>query len=664
MIYSILFTLFLIYFSKMFGRYLLDFFKLNALYLDFGVGIVGYFSILFITSIPFIYFKSLFDYYLLFQSILLVTIFIFLVFKHKLFIPSKEDLGLLLCTSIVYLIYFFIDFNKGGDFQYYLSLVAQNITNPTGIYNFDAWTGINPYEMYIWYKFVPFEAIMSFFTILSGGNALVYSIWGIPLLLVYSFVYINFQIIKTLYYASSKFKGYHFLLLVILILIFSLTGSSENNFHFYNNNSFFNLPYAGKSLLYYFVIPFSFLIMYMIFKIPQAMGAYFKILTLIGFMAVCVSSTGLFLQGTFLISFLVIILVLIENNKEYIVNLYTACIPLLIYLILSLSTKDSIIFKIIPLLLIFVYLVGLYVLKRYNLFRNIKRNRFYVIFGIFMIYLASCLVRIISYTNTIQFSTFKDYLYSDFLSYEPIFILMIIAMTLICLDQKISFAEQIFYIIFNGIYIILFLNPICSIFVAKFITSVDVYWRLFYCTNFIFLLIYLIDKLVKREISSKLLRVVCVGTFSVSILYIKNPIMEYNKVNFSDKDYNLITKMNNEVGEISKYLSQLGEVNIVVPTEFYREGVRGIAPNLNLFITVYDDRHPGKYAIDKQLMLHFLEYGPDNTEWFIEFVKQFKIDYLVMKKDVQGIFNYPDYFEVIKKFNNYVIIKMKGDLDE
>lgn len=664
MINSILFTVFLIYFLKMLGRYILDIFKINNKDLDYGIGLSTYLSILFVTSIPFIYMKLLFQYYFFLQIFLLTSIFIFLIFKHKLFRPSKEEIILFLCTALLYSIYFFIDFNKGGDFQYYLPFVAQNITNSTGVYNFDAWTGVNPYDLYIWYKFVPFELIMSFFTVLSGGSALLYSLWGIPLLLVFSFVYVNYILIKTLYPQTYRIRNYHFMLLGLLIIIFTFTGVNDSNFHFYNNGSFFNLPYAGKSLLYYFVTPFLFLIMYNIFKHPEQMNSYFKVLFLSSFMSICISGSGLFIQGTFLIAFLCIILWFMEDNKQYMINIYYCFLPLIVYLFFSLFTINSIILKGSAIAIIIIYVIGVFILKRFDLFRIKKINRVCVISFVLIVYSSSFLIRIVSYTNTIQFTTFKENIYSDFLSYEPIVALMIIGFTLICLDKKLSFSEQVFYVIFNVVYIILFLNPISAIVISKYITSTDVYWRLFYCTNLIYLLVYILDKLIKKEIESKILQIVGIGLFIISISYFKYPIMEYNKVNLNNEDYSFITKMDNEIHEISSYLTQFDSSKTAVPAEFYRDGIRGIASNLNLFITVYDDRHQGKYSDDKQLMLHFLEYGPDDTEWFVSFVNQFKIEYLVVKNTVQGIFEYPEYFDIIKRFDNYTIIKMKGEKND
>lgn len=610
MILSILLIIALIYFSKMLGRLAIEYIQLNDERLDFVVGLTSYFALLFVTSIPFMYWHLSFKWYCYVQIALFLILMIVCLFKRKLFVPTKVDLGLFGLTVIIFSMYLFVDYNKGGDFQYYIPFMAQNITNPLGVYNFDPWTGIAPYEMYIWYRLVPFELITSFFSALIGNQPLLFGIWGIPFLLVYSTLNINYVIMQFLFSRKKNTRGYYFMLLVTFIIFFLFTGTNKSNFHFYNNGSFVLLPYAGKSLLYYFSMPQLFLIMYQLLKYPEKSYPYFKLLFLAGFANLAFTGTALFLHGTFLITFLALLLWFKSNEQQYMRNIFSCCFPLVLYLVLSIFSMPSILAKFVAIVLLALYLVVVYITNKYEIFVNSTFNKGYVLIVIIAIYSLSVLVRLIDYSNTVQLIQFITRLKDDFFSYFTVVLLMVISFTLMSQDKRLTFAEKAFYLFFNIMYIVMFLNPISSIFLAKYIVGTDVYWRLFYCTNFIYLIIYLVDRLLKDELKLPLLKWGCIGLVGMTIFYFNTPLSDpYNQVLLGNKNFDLMAKMDKEVLEISNDLKELGEVKAIVPYTFYRQGVRGIAPELNLFVTVYDDRQSGASTIDKRLLSNFLENG-------------------------------------------------------
>ncbi len=626
----------------MLGRLVIEYIQLNDERLDFVVGLTSYFALLFVTSIPFMYWHLSFKWYCYIQIALFLILMIVCLFKRKLFVPTKVDLGLLGLTVIIFSMYLFVDYNKGGDFQYYIPFMAQNITNPLGVYNFDPWTGIAPYEMYIWYRLVPFELITSFFSALIGNQPLLFGIWGIPFLLVYSTLNINYVIMQFLFSRKKNTRGYYFMLLVTFIIFFLFTGTNKSNFHFYNNGSFVLLPYAGKSLLYYFSMPQLFLIMYQLLKYPEESYSYFKLLFLAGFANLAFTGTALFLHGTFLITFLALLLWFKSNEQQYVRNIFSCCFPLVLYLVLSIFSMPSFLAKIVAIVLLALYLVAVYLTNIYDIFTNPKFNKGYVLIVILAIYSLSFLVRLIDYSNTVQMIQFINRLKDDFFSYFSVVLLMVISFTLMSQDKRLTFAEKAFYLFFNITYMVIFLNPISSIFLAKYIVGTDVYWRLFYCTNFIYLLIYLVDRLLKDELKIPLLKWGCIGLVGMTIFYFKTPLSDpYNQVLLGDKNFDLITKMDKEVLEISNDLKELGQVKAIVPYTFYRQGVRGIAPELNLFVTVYDDRQSGASTIDKRLLSNFLEnglrYTKEKTEEEIQEMMQrdpLEVSYEQMMRDL------------------------------
>lgn len=594
----------------MLGRLVIEYIQLNDERLDFAVGLTSYFTLLFVTSIPFMYWHLSFKWYCYVQITLVLTLIIVCLFKCKLFLPTKADLGLLGLTTVIFSMYLLVDYNKGGDFQYYIPFMAQNITNPLGVYNFDAWTGIAPYEMYIWYRLVPFELIASFFSALIGNQALLFGIWGIPFLLVYSTLNINYLLMQFLFSRKKNVRGYYFILLMTFMVFFLFTGTSNSNFHFYNNGSFMLLPYAGKSLLYYFSMPQLFLIMYQLLKCPEKSSAYFKLLFLTGFANLAFTGSALFLHGTFLIAFLALLLWFKPDYQQYMKNIFYCCFPLVLYLVLSFCSMPIFLSKIIAILLLVLYIIATYLANAYAIFSNSKFNKGYVLIVILAIYSLSVVVRLVDYSNTVQLIEFINRLKEDFISYLPVVLLMVISFTLMSQDKRLTFAEKAFYLFFNMTYIVIFLNPISSIFLAKYLVGTDVYWRLFYCTNLIYLLIYLVDCLLKDELKVPLLKWACIGLVGMTICYFKTPLSDpYNQIPLGDENFDLIKKMDKEVLQISKDLKELGKVNAIVPYTFYREGVRAIAPQLNLFVTVYDDRQSGASTIDKRLLSNFLENG-------------------------------------------------------
>ncbi len=560
--------------------------------------------------------------------------------------------------------------------------------------------------------------------------------------------------------------------------------------------------------------------MYQLLKLPEQSDAYFKLLFLTGFANLAFTGTALFLHGTFLIAFLALMLWFTPNNQKYMKNIFYCCFPLVLYLVLSIFSMPIALCKLIAIGLFVMYLMTVYFVSICDIFAKPKFNKLYVLIVIAAICGLSVLVRIINYSNTVQLAQFIERLQADFFSYLPVVFLMCISFTVMSQDKELTFAKKSFYLLFNGVYICLFLNPIASIFLAKYIVGVDVYWRLFYCTNFIYLLIYLVDRLLKNALESHLLKWGCIVLLGVTVFYFKTPISDsyhqvpltdenfdfitkmkdvywrlfyctnfiylliylvdqllkneleshllkwgcivllgvtvlyfktpisdsYHQVPLTDENFDFITKMNKEVLEISYDLNELGEVKAIVPYSFYREGVRGIASNLNLLVTVYDDRQSGKSSIDKRLLSNFLEnglhytkekteeeieammernpvefnyeqtikelkdyglnlapvinycklmtgtditdsnigqspitsgdscvvqlaqgalsYGPFNPmieiEDVLNVIKKYDIEYLVVKNTVNEIQQYPQYFEVIKTYESYSIIRVKG----
>ena len=159
MVKSFLFCLLWIYYTFNLG-YLINY-KIGNLnvFSQFITGFITLFASLYISAIPFILFKLPYKWYLI-VHIVILFFSVLCIIKYKVYkFTYKKAINpyfLIICL-ILAIFYMFIDNNIGGDIQYYFASVAQNKINNSGIYNFEVWSGTQPYEKWIWYRMVPFE---------------------------------------------------------------------------------------------------------------------------------------------------------------------------------------------------------------------------------------------------------------------------------------------------------------------------------------------------------------------------------------------------------------------------------------------------------------------------------------------------------------------------
>ncbi|MFR6485652.1 MAG: DUF6077 domain-containing protein [Intestinibacter bartlettii] len=667
MIKSFLFCLVWIYYTFNLG-YLINQ-KINNLniFSNFITGFITLFSFLYISSIPFILFKFTYKWYLIIH-ILLLCVSIFYMIKGKVYKYSyKKALNpyfLIICL-ILSAFYMFIDNNLGGDIQYYLSSVAQNKINISGIYNFEVWSGTQPYEKWIWYRMIPFELIQSFISSISFISPNTTIIWTFPFFFVYSFIAINYEIIKLL--ISSNVKRYiPYLYLFMLLVVFFLTGYSSLGYHPYGVECFLLLPFSGISYLLYLFIPIFFLFVYKLFSDNYKDSGLKIIIICLGFTAICFSSTGLFLFTLFIITLFFLTIICFDNKHKRdktIKILYCGFLPMIIYLLLTFLSLKNIFFSSLLFILIIIYvLLYCFIDKILVIFNSKKINRVYLMIFLIFIYSASILIRKFSYEGAVPFRDFIDGFKNDFLSNDSLIVIFIFCIIHIILNKEVVLEKKIFYVYFNFVYILLFLNPISGIFVSKYITSDGVYWRLFYGINVIYLLIYLFELFREKEKENITgLAIIFIITLRL-IQSFASPVDDYYWIKIKPlSEYNYSYKFDQEKYEIYTYLANKGNCTILTESELYRKGLRGIAPNVVLFTTVYDDRSENinnNINIEvKRYFMETLENREINIKAFYTKLKKYQIDYVIVnKKDID--IN-PLYYNLDKEFNNYYVLEVK-----
>ena len=206
------------------------------------------------------------------------------------------------------------------------------------------------------------------------------------------------------------------------------------------------------------------------------------------------------------------------------------------------------------------------------------------------------------------------------------------------------------------------MNPISGIFVSKYITSDGVYWRLFYGINVIYLLIYLFELFREKEKENITgLAIIFIITLRL-IQSFASPVDDYYWIKIKPlSEYNYSYKFDQEKYEIYTYLANKGNCTILTESELYRKGLRGIAPNVVLFTTVYDDRSENinnNINIEvKRYFMETLENREINIKAFYTKLKKYQIDYVIVnKKDID--IN-PLYYNLDKEFNNYYVLEVK-----
>ncbi|MCU7203351.1 DUF6077 domain-containing protein [Turicibacter sanguinis] len=669
MVKSFSFCLLWIYYTFNLG-YLINY-KIGNLnvFSQFITGFITLFASLYISAIPFILFKLPYKWYLI-VHIVILFFSVLCIIKYKVYkFTYKKAINpyfLIICL-ILAIFYMFIDNNIGGDIQYYFASVAQNKINNSGIYNFEVWSGTQPYEKWIWYRMVPFELIQSFISSISCTSPNTTLIWIFPFFFIYTFTAINYEIITSLIAPNVK-KQISFLYLVIFLIIFLATGYSSLGYHPYGLEYFLLLPFSGIAYLLYLFIPIFFLFVYKLFSY-KCDDKDLKITIIgLGFLAVCFSSTGLFLFTLFVITtfFLTIIYVDDKLKRDKIIKiLYCGFLPMIIYLLLTFLSLKNLTLIVLLLLLMIIYLVIYYFLYKILAIFDYKIiNRVYFISFLIVIYSISIFIRKFSYEGTVSFRDFINGFQNDFLSNKGLIIIFIFCIVHIILNKKIELEKKIFYVYFNLIYILLFVNPISGIFVSKYITSNGVYWRLFYGISVIYSVIYLFELFRERKEENitglAIISIVCIEV----IQSFTSPVNDYYWINPQPLSvYNYSYKIEQEKYELYTYLANKGECTILTEAELYRKGLRGIAPNVILFTTVYDDRIENvNNNVNVEIKKYFtdtLERREINNRDFYVKLKEYNIDYLVVSKkdvDINSI-----YYDLDKEFNNYYVLKIKQD---
>lgn len=609
-------------------------------------------------------------------TFLLIPLILFLIslfFKVNL-IPSKNDLfasivGIIIVTIGLIRIQSYTLGETYLDSTFYLSMVNENSTKYVyGRMNY--YSGVIQ-DVDFTYDYASFYALFSMLLKLVR-NLGISEPMQTPLYFYSSTITFLYFFGVTLYTVSKRFftkKIFTILLTIISTFIF---------FKYYN----YALAFIGNS---YRVISITYPLM---FIYDFFYNEEKKTLLLVGILfsgLISVSSSGGFMS-LFSLASLIIYLIFKNYDKEIVTYSLYALIPTLLFLNLVIYQMSNVAGYALFIFIVIYYLINYYLNKT-----NKFINKWYLLHKIIVI-LALIIMIVLSYF--IQLETYSyQYFFNDHSAYDmvhdyfsiyhknvfyPTLVVWFVLLFYFITKQKVK--DFKFYLL---TIVILFLNPLVTPFIIKYLTNFVFYRAFEIMFNFTTIAIFISSLSVIKN--KYIINILCIIGCVVIIPFSYNQFTNnYSKTLIPTEDYNPYYRITNQEVDLYKY------VNEVISKETDRVILLSQIPSTKAYVndielpySVYDTRTSDHYADVKQdapselMNIFFLRdyvgqqiYSTNpNYENANELLLSNDIDYLIMRKDqaidnndgtYQPIYlNIREIADILYENDRYVFMKIR-----
>lgn len=644
MLYLLLILVVIFLLANIVGKLINEFFKLN---LNFNVH-VGYLSLLAIcqlVAIPMIIWEiSSSTFQIVYSiSIGLLVIFLLLVIsklkrmqiKELFCFYNKDSLKLNLITLILFslvafIVYLFImsDYraDRMSDSSFYISMILENVQTDA-IYTIDPWSGLVQGFSNL-YRFVSYELFHSSIIGIFKVSPMLYINHGMVLINIFMIIISLFELSIKLF-SNIRFSYLVFLGWIFTIFIF-ISGIEDGFFFFFSTDMIQRLPYSGKVLTYLCIIPLFFVLTQQLLNNLKNKSLLLGIIIL-NIAATSLTATSLFVFGIFYFA-IIIVLIYKSYDTRLILGYCLTTAPLLFHIAL-------IQFQIllIPLATIYLILIVLYFSKiKLGWLMKILKVLLYSV--VIIIPILSLGVNVLTFMGKMDSITiiqfFKKFLITINSKTLTIWFIAILGCYNVLKSDK--FEESIRYIYGYApiIILIVFINPINSAFVSKYVTTIFVYQRLFYILPLFPLMGYgikfILDKYITIEERNNVIYFCSLFIIALSYKpfdYVSGEVYE----RIINSNFNYEYMLNNLTVETNLFFKKLAKPVRVAHyfTDNYWGGelraVREVAPNVILPYNTYIHRNlteTQQFNSEsyKQYQLHLLMNG---TIWlydpFIDF---------------------------------------------
>lgn len=376
-----------------------------------------------------------------------------------------------------------------SDSAFYIPHILGNV-NSEHIYTSNPWSGtVEPFNSL--YLYVTYELFHSMLINLFSMNGLLFINHGMSLI---TFVMIIMCMTELAMKLFNQKKGILTVVFWLFITFVFVRNISDNYFFFFSTDVLQRLPYTGKVLAYFALVPMLYTCLIDFFKNKSNQKSMTWMLILLNLAMMSLTSTGFFIVGIEYAAILFFLLWSKRKSFDEVLLLTLSTWPLLLFVILAKYPMLT-----VPVIMSYLILLIFYKLKVEWIYPLMKYGLMLV--SILIPVAALALQLLGGRLGLVSFSA------GDFItrmiesSNTTTTIIWILSAIGVALYLKNKSEDNTTQLLFGKVPIYLFLvfiNPISCAFVATFMTSTSVYHRLFYMLPLFPLLSVVIVKSVEK----------------------------------------------------------------------------------------------------------------------------------------------------------------------
>lgn len=601
------------------------------------------------------------------------------IFKFSNYSSFKEDVvvfSIILIISIIAYIFIMSDYraDRMSDSSFYIPMMLENI-DTNAIYSIDPWSGLNQGFSSL-YKYVSYELFHSSIIGIFNISPLLYINHGMILINLFLIVTAAFEL-STRIFKNRKMSYLAFITWIFTVFIF-ITGIEDGFFFFFSTDMIQRVPYTGKVLTYLCVVPMFFIITQQLLYNLKSKKILLALM-IINISATALTATSLFVLGIFYFSIILILIYKKIDSKEIIGYCLTTA-PLLLHIAL-------IQFKIllIPLIICYLLLTLLYFSRlKLDWLIWIMKGILYSI--VIVLPILSIVVNVFTFFNKVDSITFLKFIEKIWVTINFKTLLVWFVAALGCYsvikNKKLSMPIRYMYGYAPILMVVIFINPINSAFISKFVTTIYVYQRLFYILPLLplmgFGIEFILDKYIRTEEKNHVIYFCIISLIALSYNPFKYVVNELRYKIINDS-FNFEYMLNNFAVDTNKYFEELNRpvrvAHYFIDNQWGAElrPIRQVAPNVILPYNTYvyrDLTENQKFNKEtyQQYQLHLLMnesiwlYDPyidingrktdrDNYEFALQYLDE-NYDYIVIAASNETFGKLLEGFGAIKVYEN------------
>ena len=358
-----------------------------------------------------------------------------------------------------------------SDSAFYIPHILENVESEQ-IYTSNPWSGaVEPFNSL--YLYVTYELFHSMLINLFSMNGLLFINHGMSLITFVMIMMCMTELAMKLFNEKKVVLTVVFWLFIAFVFVQNI---SDNYFFFFSTDVLQRLPYTGKVLAYFALLPMLYTYLIEFFNNKDNQKSITWMLILLNLAMMSLTSTGFFIVGIEYAAILFFLLWSKKKSFDEVLLLTLSTWPLLLFVILAKFP-----FLTLPVIITYFILLLVYKLKIRWIYPLMKYGLMLV--SILIPGAALALQLLGGRLGLVSFSA------GDFItrmiesSNTTTTIIWILFVVGVILSLKSKRENTVNHLLFGKVPIYLFLvfiNPISCAFVATFMTSTSVYHRLFY----------------------------------------------------------------------------------------------------------------------------------------------------------------------------------------